>query len=141
MAARPMKQVMVADEVYNERLQAVKALKPRKQKNRQGWVRNQRGEKTRVRFNVETGEFENYSPAHDARQYKKLSATWVQVTPMSRVRENKHHPISAVGHAFCVSDEAGVEARRAATQANYTGNHYRNHSLKVPTAPGEPVRG
>ena len=136
-----MKQVVVADEVYNEWLQAVKALKPRKQKNWQGWLRNQRGEKSRVRFNVETGEFENYSPAHEARQYKKLSATWVQVTPTSRVREDEYHSTSAVGHAFDVSDEAGEEALRAATQANHTGTHYRNHSIKVPTAPGEPVRG
>ena len=62
---------------------------------------------------------------------------------MSRVREDivKYHPISAVGHAFDESDEAGVEAFWAATQANYTGNHYRNYSVKVPTAPGEPVRG
>ena len=61
---------------------------------------------------------------------------------MSSVWEDKEYcPISAVGHAFGVSDEAGVEALRAATQANYTGNHYRNHSVKVPTAPGEPVRG
>ena len=48
---------------------------------------------------------------------------------------------SAVGFAFDVSDEVGEEALRAATQANHTGNHYRNHSIKVPTAPGEPVRG
>ena len=60
---------------------------------------------------------------------------------MSRVREDEYHPTSAVGNAFGVSDEAGVEALRAATQANYTGNHYRNHFVKVPTAPGEPVRG
>ena len=33
MAARPMKQVAVTDEVYNEWLQEVKTLKPRKQKN------------------------------------------------------------------------------------------------------------
>ena len=83
-----MKQVTVADEVYNEWLQAVKALKPRKQKHWQDWLRNQRGERSRVRFNVETGEFENYSPAHEARQYKMLSATWVQVVPMTRVRQN-----------------------------------------------------
>ena len=136
-----MKQVTVTDKVYNEWLQSVKALKPRKQKHWQEWLRNQRGEKSRVRFNVETGEFENYSPAHEARQYKKLSATWVQVIPMSRVREDEYHPTSAVGHAFDVSDEAGEEALRAATQDNHTGNHYRNHSIKVPTAPGEPVRG
>ena len=136
-----MKQVVVADEEYNEWLQAVKALKPRKQKHWQGWLRNKRGERSRVRFNVETGEFENNSPAHEARQYKKLSATWVQVIPMSRVREDKYYPISAVGHAFGVGDEAGVEALMAETQAIYTGNHHRNHSIKVPTAPGEPVRG
>ena len=78
-----MKQVTVADKVYNEWLQAVKALKPRKQKHWQDWLRNQRGEKSRVRFNVETGELENYSPAHEDRQCEKLSATWVQVIPMS----------------------------------------------------------
>ena len=141
MAARPMKQVAIADEVYNEWLQEVNTLKPRKQKNWQSWLRKQRGEKTHVRFNVEAGEFENYSPAHEARQYKKLSATWVQVIPMSRVREDEYHPMSAKGSAFGVSDEAGVGATMAAMQANYTGNHYRNHSVKVPTAPGEPVRG
>ena len=130
----------MTDEVYNEWLQEVQTLKPRKQKNWQTWLRDQSGVKSRVRFNVETGEFGNYSPAQEARQHKKLSATWVQVTPISRVREDKYHPISAVGHAFGVSDEAGVEALRAKTQANYTGNHYRNHSIKVPTAPGEPVR-
>ena len=37
MAARPMKQVSIADEAYNEWLQEVKALKPRKQKNWQTW--------------------------------------------------------------------------------------------------------
>ena len=141
MAARPTKQVAVTDEVYNQWLQEVKALKPRKQKNWQRWLRNQSGEKTRVRFNVETGDFENYSPAHEARQCKKLSATWVQVVPLSRWQKEKYYPTSAVGHAFDVSDEAGEEALRAATQANHTGNHYRNHSIKVPTAPGEPVRG
>ena len=142
MAARPTKQVAVTDEVYNEWLQEVKALKPRKQKNWQRWLRNQSGEKTRVCFNVETGDFENYSPAHEARQCKKLSATWVQVVPLSRwQKEIGYTPVSAVGHAFDVSDEAGEEALRAAMQANHTGNHYRNHSVKVPTAPGEPVRG
>ena len=60
---------------------------------------------------------------------------------MSRVREDEFHPMSAVGSAFGVSDEAGVEALTAAMQANYTGNHYRNHPVKAPTAPGEPVRG
>ena len=136
-----MKQVTVTDEVYNEWLQEVKALKPRKQKNWQSWLRNQRGEKTHVRFYVETGDFENYSTAHEARQCKKLSATWVQVVPLSRWRKAKYYPTSAVGHAFDVSDEIGEEAPRAATQANHTGNHYRSHSVKVPTAPGEPVRG
>ena len=140
MAARPTKQVAVTDEVYNEWLQEVKALKPRKQKNWQRWLRNKSGEKSRVRFNVETGEFENYSPAHEARQCKKLSATWVQVVPLSRWRK-EGYPVSAVGHAFDVSDEAGEAALGAAIQANHTGNHYRNHSIKVPTAPGEPVRG
>ena len=107
----------------------------------QDWLRNQRGEKSSVRFDVETGEFENYSPAHEARQCKKLSATWVQVTPMSRwQQQGTYISTSAVGHAFDESDEAGEVAFRAATQANHTGNLYRTHSAKVPTAPGEPVR-
>ena len=143
MAAREpaTKQVMVADREYNAWLQEVRALKPRKQKSWQGSLRNRQGVKSRVRFNVETGEFENYSPAHEDRQYKKLSATWVHVIPMSRVREDEYHPMSAEGNAFGVSDEAGAEALMAEVQANHTGSHYRNHSVKVPTAPGEPVRG
>ena len=75
MAARPLKQVTVTDEVYNEWLQEVKTLKPRKQKNWQSWLRNQRGVKSRIRFNVETDELENYSPAHEDRHCEKLSAT------------------------------------------------------------------
>ena len=125
MAAREAakKQIAVTDEVYNEWLQEVKTLKPRKQKNWQSWLRNQRGENSRIRFNVETGEFGNYSPAHEDQQYKKLLATWVQVVPMSRARqEGQVVAMSAVGHAFDVSDEAGEEAFRAATQANHTGN-------------------
>ena len=55
--------------------------------------------------------------------------------------EGGYYPVSAVGHAFDVSDEVGEAALGAAIQANHTGNHYRNHSIKVPTAPGEPVRG
>ena len=51
------------------------------------------------------------------------------------------HTHVAVDYAFDVSDEVGEEALRVATQANHTGIHYRNHSIKVPTAPGEPVRG
>ena len=117
MAARPLKQVTVTDAVYNEWLQEVKALKPRKQKNWQSWLRNQRGEKTHVRFNVETGDFENYSPAHEAGQCQKLSATWVQVVPLSRWRNEGYLCTSAVGFAFDVSDEVGEEALRAATQA------------------------
>ena len=81
---RTMHQVAVADEVYDEWLQEVKTLKPRKPKNWQSWLRNQRGVKSRIRFNVETDEFENYSPAHEDRQCEKLSATWGQVTPMSQ---------------------------------------------------------
>ena len=103
----------------NEWLQTVKALKPRKQKNWQSWLRNQRGEKTHVRFNVETGDFENYSPAHEARQCKKLSATWVQVVPLSRWRKEEYYPTSAVGHAFGVSDEADVEAFMAEIPAHF----------------------
>ena len=143
MAAREAakKWVMVADDEYNAWVQEVKALKPRKQKNWQSWLRNKSGVKSGVRFNVETGELENYSPAHEDRQCEKLSATWVQVTPMFRWRKEGYYPTSAVGHAFDVSDEVGEESLRAATQANHTGNHYRNHSVKVPTAPGEPVRG
>ena len=122
MAARPTKQVAVTDEVYNEWLQEVKALKPRKQKNWQRWLRNQSGEKTRVCFNVETGDFESYSPAHEARQCKKLSATWVQVVPLSRWRK-EGYPVSAVGHAFDVSDEVRQHSgrrRRPTTRATTT---------------------
>ena len=64
----------------------------------------------------------------------------MQVVPLSRWRKEGYF-VSAVGHAFDVSDEVGEAALRAATQANHTGNHYRNHSIKVPIAPGEPLRG
>ena len=141
MAARPTKQVAVTDEVYNEWLQEVKALKPRKQKHWQDWLRNQRGEKSSVRFHVETGEFEILlSSTRGSAVHEAVSDVGASHTHVPRAG-GQMSSVSAVGHAFCVSDEAGVEALRVATQANYTGNHYRNHSVKVPTAPGEPVRG
>ena len=144
MAAREAatKQVMVDDKTHNAWVQEVKALKPRKQKSWQSSIHNQRGEKSRIRFNVETGDLENYSPAHEARDCKKLSATWVQVVPMSRVRQDNFIPFPAVGHAFKIDDEAGRAALIVERQANYTGNHQpRNHFVKVPTAPSEPCRG
>jgi len=33
------------------------------------------------------------------------------------------------------------EEQQRIREANYTGNHYRNHHVRVPTAPGQPVRG
>ena len=50
--------------------------------------------------------------------------------------EDEYHPTSAVGHAFGVSDEAGMEAPMAEMQANHTGNHYRNHSVQGPYCAG-----
>ena len=39
------------------------------------------------------------------------------------------------------NDDVGIMALEVEQDANHTGNHYRNHHIKVPTAPGEPVRG
>ena len=33
------------------------------------------------------------------------------------------------------------EQMDAIRDANYTGNHYRNHTVRAPTAPGQPVWG
>ena len=55
-------------------------------------------------------------------------------------------PLSMVGVAAIAEVNTGIEglidrAMNHAREENHTGNHYRNHKIKVPTAAGEPVRG
>ena len=96
------------------------------------------GQRTRVRYVPDTGHFENFYPSHVVHQ---CSTQWMRIWSTSEVRADDSHPTSRLGEAMYANDDVGIMALEAEQNANHTGNHYRNHHLKVPTAPGEPVRG
>ena len=50
-------------------------------------------------------------------------------------------PKSTVQHLILMEYCEGGTAFDAIQADTHTGNHYRNHYVKVPTAPGEPCRG
>ena len=76
------------------------------------------GTKSRVRF--EGGRFVNWSLLHHK---------WVPIVPQGWVCDAV--PVSGVGKAVA-SGVGPDEAVSAAADANHTGGHYRNHSIRVP---------
>ena len=130
--------VAVPDAIVDEWRQEVNALPMRKRGKWKGWVTDKYGQRTRVRYVPDTGHFENFYPSHVVHQ---CSTQWMRIWSTSEVRAEDSHPTSRLGEAMYANDDAVRMALLAERDANHTGNHYRNHNIKVPTAPGEPVRG
>ena len=130
--------VAVPDAIVDEWRQEVNALPMRKRGKWKGWVTDKYGQRTRVRYVPDTGHFENFYPSHVVHQ---CSTQWMRIWSTSEVRAEDSHPTSRLGEAMHANDDGGIMALEAEQDANHTGNHYRNHHIKVPTAPGEPVRG
>ena len=72
--AEAYKVVTVDDSTYHAWMAEVLALKPNKRKGWKGTLWNQRGERTRVRYNEASGHFENYSTAHANSMLKKRTS-------------------------------------------------------------------
>ena len=140
--AEAYKVVTVDDSTYHAWMAEVLALKPNKRKGWKGTLWNQRGERTRVRYNEASGHFENHSTAHANSMLKKYTP-WARVSPNSSAfRTGEVIPTTRVGAACMVSDGIGERTFQEELQNNHTGHHQpRNHFVQVPTAPGEPCRG
>ena len=129
--------VAVPDAIVDEWRQEVNALPMRKRGKWKGWLEDKHGQRTRVRYVPDTGHFENFYPSHVVQS----STQWMRIWSTAEVRAADGHPTSHLGEVMYANDDGGRMALLAERDANHTGNHYRNHSIKVPTAPGEPVRG
>ena len=128
--------VAVPDALVDEWRQEVNALPMRKRGKWKSWLEDKHGQRTRVRYVPDTGHFENFYPSHVVHQ-----CSWVRIFSTSEVRARDMRPTSRLGEAMYANDDGRRMALLAERDANHTGNHYRNHHIKVPTAPGEPVRG
>ena len=70
-------------------------------------------------------------------RFRKDLGFWFENNGYRHIVIYSHEPTNAeFGIDFPDSEE-----QERIREANYTGNHYRNHRVRVPTAPGQPVRG
>ena len=130
-------------------LAEIARLPPRKQKNWKGHLSDKWNVKQRVRY-VPGGRTVGEGPGalttyfevwKQANRGEKGNAWWPVLT---------HKALEDAGGIVRPMSMAGLRLMTAADPLaefneiqgeNLTGNHYRNHFIKVPTAPGEPCRG
>lgn len=125
---------------------------------------NQRGELRKIRHNK--GFFEIKLNASDNNVMVWPVAGWAPIMPLrgelfyeqleqcygaesARSYLDQALPTN-MGNTLDMTDQQAVSeegrlvqlaAQVAAINGNHTGHHHRNHIVRVPTAPGEPVRG
>ena len=130
------RQDAIPNELYDGFMQEIAALTPKQQRKWKGTSTTKTGTHTRLRYS--NGKLESYS----ARVH-----TWVPCVCLSDLPDPAEWvPQTWEGVAATVEASTGIEglterALQRAMSENQTGNHYRNHTIKVPTAAGEPVRG
>ena len=122
---------------YDKNMQEIAALTPKQQRKWKGYSTDKCETRTRLRYY--NGKLESYS----VRVHQ-----WVPCVCTEEMLENDGGwtPVSTVGVAAIAEVNTGIKglidrAMNHAREGNHTGNHYRNHKIKVPTAAGEPVRG
>ena len=125
----------VPDRIYDAFMEEIMALPDKK---RAAWKRtliDNTGTKTRCVYR--DGKIYNYSvKAH----------MWAEVRSMSDAREEVQSgavewtPLSPAGVAMMESDEAALRALNQETDANQTGNHYRNKHIRIPKSSDSRVR-
>ena len=143
----------------------VDKLPERKKCKWNGAMISQQGVRAKVRFN--DGYFQIKKPADWFSEYKGVVRSndgWYPMVP-SNTHPTYEQMAQSYGHeqalefgrggeVFFVGEEdqvgddetaEGLRVQMSHTreriQQNHTGNHYRNKKLRIPTAPGEPVRG
>lgn len=104
-------------------------MKPKKWKNWKGLLKDSNGVATKLKYDVKNDCFLNYSLI-----YKKF----IRVTTLTEL-QNKYggiknfNALTPVGAMVVAGIEPAVAVDLVA-QANHTGNHYRNTSVKVPSS-------
>ena len=149
--------VSVSDDVLAQWEQQVLALTPSKRKNWKGCTYTQDGAKAAVRYvpdgiRVPQTDHTSYFASKVSQQRKGARGTELDWVPIWRFADRNacmaasemSVPAPPRGTAFVEGedDDALVDAFRAVRAANATGNHTpHTHPIRVPTAPGQPVRG
>eukprot|EP01050_Picozoa_sp_SAG11_P029224 SAG11_NODE_8141_length_1055_cov_1.572176_1_plen_145_part_00 len=124
-ARRKVKQVMIPDLDYDDMMCQVMALPPKKRKHWKGYSRDKRNVKTRIRY------YEGKLQSYDLWIHK-----FVDIVCPRQLDMSDFTPTSIVGVAQLLAiefDEPRIyeDAYREAQKENTTGNHYRNHTVKV----------
>ena len=131
----------------DEWMAEIAKLPPRKQKNWKGHLYDKWNVSQRVRYvpggrtigegpDALTTYFEVWKQANR----EKGHAWWPVLSHESLHDAGTYLPMSRAGLRLMTAADP-LEEFNEIQGENMTGNHYRNHFIKVPTAPGEPVRG
>ena len=109
----------------------VMAMPPRKRKNFKTTLRNKNDTKTKVKF--VDGKLKNYDL--ETRKFVDIVCSR-DLAEKERTSGHVMVPCTFVGFTMSLAEELGDDRIRAigfqmAQEANYTGNHYRNHTTKV----------
>ena len=121
----------IRDEVYHCIMRKVLALKPKKRKLYKGFLFDKHGQKSRVRFYK--GQLQDYdSTTHRFGVLESFSQTRARI-----VEAEAESPVveatSTLGLAVLSGrDEIASKILQATIEDSHTGNHYRNHYVKVP---------
>jgi hypothetical protein len=149
----------VCDAIYQGWADEVAALPPRKQKKWSGWILDKYGSRISVRYapqELGLGQhtlFEERLTAKSAADRGLPVGTWIPVQSVS-IRAAKAAVAEEMGEELLIANPATraierpalengqlIAQARAEGAARHTGNHRpRVHTVRVPTAPGQPVR-
>jgi hypothetical protein len=150
----------VCDAIYQEWADEVAALPARKQKKWTSWVRDRYGCRVTVRYAPQEAGmgvhtlFEERLTAQSATDRGLPVGTWIPVQSVS-MRAEKAAMMAEMGEELLIADPATRSFIRptldnaehiakawADAAERHTGNHRPHvHAVRVPTAPGQPVRG
>ena len=124
-------------------LAEIAAMPMRKRRQWKGHLKDKWGVKQRVRYTPEgvraadtTTHFEVYEQAN-----RESFRGWQPVVVIEEVERNGSAlvPMGRYGPRLLAADDMFEEVHQIQGET-HTGNHYRTHTIKVPTAAGEPVR-
>ena len=122
--------ITITDQQYHVMITEIMMLPEKKRSKWHGTLTDKFG--TRTKCIYKGGEIYNWC-------ILKRTHRWARVVPMSHCLSNTI-PMSPVGAAMRMGDDAFVKAFDAAKKEYATGNHYRNHHVKVPKQQDGSVR-
>jgi hypothetical protein len=149
----------VCDAIYQSWADEVEALPPRKRKKWSGWIADKYGSRISVRYapqEVGLGQhtlFEERLTAKSAADRGLPVGTWIPIQSVS-IRAAKAAAAEEMGGELLIANTATraierpaldndqlIAQARADVAERHTGNHRPHvHAVRVPTAPGQPVR-